>query len=292
MDASEPPYFDAVLRGEVDLAPFVNPPHSLVDSLANAQLVSMGGPPVNSFYVAFTGHAPYQLDHHLRKALAHAVDRRRLEPSLLSNQIIATGGLVPPGIPGHTPDTALPFDPDLAREHSRRSDHRGPLLIAHPAAVQPSTVPLWESLIHTWREVLELEIENIEITFRDVVRASELVHATLGAWTAGYPDAGYFLHMLLHSRSTSNIQRWSSAQFDQLVDRALAQESSAARLALFHEADRVAVQQECSVIPLFYSRITTLVQPWVHGWSGWAAPEQSLDELTIDERSPRAHGLS
>ena len=98
--------------------------------------------------------------------------------------------------------------------------------------------------------------------------------------------------MLLHSRSSSNSQGWSSAQFDQLVDRALAQESSAARLALFHEADRVAVQQECSVIPLFYTRETALLQPWVHGWGGWAVPEQSFDELTIDERSPRFHGLS
>jgi ABC-type oligopeptide transport system substrate-binding subunit len=143
-----------------------------------------------------------------------------------------------------------------------------------------------------WQEVLHLEIEPVEITIKDVVRTSEIVHAAQAAWMAGYPDPEYFLHSLLHSRSPSNSQRWSSARFDELIDRALAQESSSARLALFHEADRVAVQQECSVIPLFYGRVVALLQPWVHGWWGWAGPWQSFDDLTIDDSSPRAHGLS
>jgi ABC-type oligopeptide transport system substrate-binding subunit len=120
----------------------------------------------------------------------------------------------------------------------------------------------------------------------------ESCHGALEVWVAGYPDPEYFLHSLLHSRSSSNVQHWSSSQFDELIDRALAQDSSAARLALFHEADRVAVQQECSVIPLVYSRLTAWLQPWVHGWWQWAVPWQSFDDLRIDERSPRAHGLS
>jgi len=130
---------------------------------------------------------------------------------------------------------------------------------------------------------LELEIESVDLPIQDLVRTAELAHATMSIWVAGYPDPEYFLHTLLHSRSPSNTQRWSSAPFDELIDRALAQETSATRLALFHEADRVAVQQECSVIPLFYSRITTLLQPWVHGWWQWATPWQNFDDLTIDE---------
>jgi len=239
-------------------------------------------------YVAFTGLPAYRLDRHLRKALAHAVDRRRLEPYLLSNQMTASGGLVPPGLPGHTPDTALPFDPELARESRLRSEHRGPLRLG---LAQTWAAPYWSTLLEMWREVLDVEVESVEIAIQDVIRMSELVHATLGVWVAGYPDPEYYLHMLLHSRSSSNTQNWSSSPFDELIDRALAQETSGARLALFHEADRVAVQQECSVIPLFYSRLTALLQPWVQGWWGWAVPWQSFDDLTVDERSPRAHGL-
>ena len=278
---------DPLSGSDLDVAALIDPPAAAMDAIASGRMVSVGGPPVATQYAAFNGRPPYRLDPHMRKALAHAVDRRRLEPHLLSNQMTASGGFVPPGLPGHTPDTALPFDPELARECRRRSEHRGPLRLS---LSQPWAAPYYATLLAMWREVLELEIESLEIALQDVVRTSELVHGTVGPWVAGYPDPEYFLHTLLHSRSPSNVQRWSSSHLDELIDRALAQESSAARMGLFHEADRVAVQQECAVIPLFYSRITALIQPWVHGWWGWAAPWQSFDELTIDERSPRAHG--
>jgi ABC-type oligopeptide transport system substrate-binding subunit/class 3 adenylate cyclase len=280
---------DALLSREVDVAATINPPAAAVDAIASGELVSVAGPPMTTFYFAFSDLPPYRLDPHLRKALAHAVDRRSLEPYLLINQMTASGGLVPPGLPGHTPDTVLPFDPALARECRRRSEHRGPIRLAF---AQTFLARYWSALLAMWRDVLEIEIESVEIPLQDVVRMSEYAYGVMGPWTAGYPDPEYFLHLLLHSRSAGNFQRWSSSHLDELIDRALAQESSAARLALFHEADRVAVQQECAVIPLFYSRLTTWLQPWVHGWWGWATPWQGFDELTIDERSPRAHGLA
>ncbi len=58
------------------------------------------------------------------------------------------------------------------------------------------------------------------------------------------------------------------------------------------EADRLAVQEECAMIPLMYARISALLQPWVHGWWSWGVPWQSYDELQIDERSPRFTGPS
>jgi ABC-type oligopeptide transport system substrate-binding subunit len=274
---------DALSRRDVDVAAQIDPPAAAMDAIASGRIVSVVGPPVVTHWVAFTNRPPYQLDPLLRKALAHSVDRRRLEPYLFSNQMTASGGLVPPGVIGHTPDTALPFDPELARECHRRSEHRGPLRFA---LAQPWAARYWSTLLATWREVLELEVESVDIALRDVVRSSELFHGTMGVWVAGYPDPEYFLHTLLHSRSPIN-ESWSSSLFDELIDRALAQESSAARLALFHEADRFAVQQECSVIPLFYGRATALLQPWVQGWWEWAAPWQRFDELRIDERSPR-----
>jgi ABC-type oligopeptide transport system substrate-binding subunit len=275
---------DALLRGEADVAATLNPPNTALDAIASGRLVSVAGPPVTTFYVAFSGVPPYQMDLYLRKALAHAVDRRRLEPYLLSNHMTASGGLVPPGLLGHTPETALRFDPELARECLRRSEHRGPLRLAMAITWLAS---YWSTVLATWREVLGLEIEPVEVAVPDVVRLSEFAHGILGPWVAGYPDPEYFLHTLLHSRSPSNFQRWSSSNLDELIDRALAQESSAARLTLFHEADRVAVQQECAVIPFFYARVTTWHQPWVHGWWEWATSWQVFDDLTIDERSPR-----
>jgi ABC-type oligopeptide transport system substrate-binding subunit/class 3 adenylate cyclase len=279
---------DALARGEVDAAAQIAPPAAAKDAIDGGWLVSAAGPPVGTWYVAFSGARPYLVDSHLRKALAHAVDRRRLQSELVG-RIPASGGLVPPGLPGHTPGTTLPFDQNLARECRGLSEHVGPLRLAVPPT---AAAPYWSTLLDMWREVLDLEIESTVIEMRDVPRAHASFHGALAGWVALYPDPEYFLHVLLHSRSSANVQRWSSARFDALIDRALVQDSSAARLALFHEADRFAVQEECSVIPLFYNLAVALHQPWVHGWSSWIVPWQRFDELTVDERSPRAHGLS
>jgi len=139
--------------------------------------------------------------------------------------------------------------------------------------------------------VLGLDIRTVLISIEELGRLPEVVHAWLTGWVARNPDPEYFLHMLLHRRSTSKVNRWSSPRFDALVDRALAQATGVARMALFHEADKLAIQEECAVIPLAYNRTTALVQPWVHGWWVWGAPLLSYDDLTIDDRSPRHRGL-
>ena len=278
-----------LLRGEVDLVYPINPTKAAAEAVARKELISAAGAPLMTTYIDFSGGSALAPDIHLRKALAHATDRRLLAQRLSSNQIPAHGGLVPPGIPGHTPDIALPFDPELARRHAQQSSTRGPVLLAR---IKAFPLGIWEPLIECWKSALELDLQTIEVDIRDLERASGVAHASLGVWLAGYPDPEYFLHMLLHSRSSSNTNHWSSPAFDALVDRALAQDVSAARLALFHEADRLAIQTECSVIPLYYTHVTALHQPWLHGWWSWAVPWQSFDELTVDERSPRFDGLT
>ncbi|MDQ6709396.1 MAG: ABC transporter substrate-binding protein, partial [Candidatus Dormibacteraeota bacterium] len=274
---------ESILRKEVDVVtPIILTPDA--DAAINdGRLTTFVTPPIMTSYLAFSGAAATAPDIHLRRALAHATDRGVLAGFLAANQLAAHGGLVPPGLPGHTPDCVLPFDPELARACLQRSSHRGPLRITMPVSW---ALPYIESVIDIWRTNLDLEIERVKIAVQDLFAGTLAGHADLGIWIAGYPDPEYYLHMLLHSRSSSNMSRWSSPAFDALIDRANSQENGAARLALFHEADRMAVQQECSVLPLVYTRVGALLQPWVHGWWAWGVPWMGFDELTIDERSP------
>ncbi len=279
---------DSMLRHEADMVTQVVLTPRVSQAIADGHLKGNVSPPLMTSFLAFNGIASRGPDIHLRRAFAQATDRRALAGYLSANQLIAHGGLVPPGVPGHTPDCALPFDPRLARESLQRSSHRGPFRIAMP----PSwSMPYIDVVLDLWRTHLDLEIDLVEIPVQDLGEYVRAGQAGMGLWIAGYPDPEYFLHMCLHSRSASNLCRWSSPAFDALIDRANAQENGAARLALFHEADRMAVRQECSVIPLVYTQVGALLQPWVHGWWQWGVPWMTFDELTIDERSPRYHGL-
>jgi len=232
----------------------------------------------------FMNLAVQRADLHLRRALAYATDRSRLERLLVPGQMIATGGLVPPGLPGHTPDIAPRFDADLARESLRRSAHRGQLRVAVAIGWR---APYVDALVDCWREVLGLTVSLEEDVIARYIQFYDWAHVALDHWMAGYPDPEYYLHGRLHSRSPLNHGRWSYPAFDDLVDRALLERTGSRRLALFHEADRVAVVDQHVVIPLAYAQQAVLVRGWVHGWWEWGAPWMSFDDLTIDERSPR-----
>jgi class 3 adenylate cyclase/ABC-type transport system substrate-binding protein len=273
----------ALARDDVDVvaANFNDP---ALRAASDPDTVVVMGAPVQSLMVVFGSGPNFQPDPAMRRAIARATNRDLLEPFLLLGQTIATGGLVPPGLAGHTPDVALRFEPDLARRHLAESSHHGPLNVAIVTELRPLYA---DALIQAWREVLGLEIRVIEVPAPRIGTFTEFAHLMLYPWMAHYPDAEYFLRVLFHSASPTNTFGWSHPQFDDLIDRALAERTGAGRLGLFHQADRLVVQDQCEVIPLVYGRPVALLKPCVRGWWEWGAPQMPFDGLSIDESSPR-----
>ena len=55
-------------------------------------------------------------DVRVRRAFALGTDREQLANEMADFDLLSyTGGLVPPGVPGHSPGIALPYDPSQAR---------------------------------------------------------------------------------------------------------------------------------------------------------------------------------
>lgn len=287
--ASRTDALQRLLRGELDVAIHYGSPDA-GEAVSKQQLVRTLGSLAATAFISFRRLSPNPLDVHMRRALAFATDRSVFASELGANEIAATGGLVPPGLPGHTADAALPFRPDLARQCRSQSEHRGPVHVLVGGSRERSA--LWDPIFEKWIEVLEIAVER-EVLPAGVREEEDPAfgHAVVLQWIADYPDPLNLLYMVLHSKSSSNRVGWTSPEFDALIDQALEQQASSPRLALFHEADRLAVQRECSVIPLYYLCDVALHQPWVHGWWMSAAPSLRFDDLTIDHDSPRAKGL-
>ncbi len=208
----------------------------------------------------------------VRRALAHAIDGAELEPALPPLHVLATGGVVPPMLQGHTPEIALRYEPESARALL----DAGPLTA--PLTIEDTTGQPLDGVVRAvttmWRETLGIEIAHAPWEEAAIV---------LRGWMPGYPDPEYYLRLLFHSEAQDNTTHFRHAPYDELIERARAEPDGRLRLELFHAADRMVVAEQVAAIPLTYSRSGLLVKPWVHGWWEYGKSWASFADLVVDD---------
>jgi peptide/nickel transport system substrate-binding protein/oligopeptide transport system substrate-binding protein len=241
------------------------------------------GSPAWSAYIRFDHTHPVAGNVELRRALAHAIDRDALAAVCPANLVVATGGVVPPALQGHTPDIALRYDPDLARAELAASGFDGELELAG--------MMVWEEILSTiarsWEDVFGARVRVRDWSWRaeEAMEAggrADSAYLRVTGWFPGYPDPEYFLRLLFHSDSRTNEGGFSDAAFDDLIERARRERDGRTRLELFHEADRVAVVERVACIPLVYGRNVAYVKPWVHGWWEFGKSSSSFADLVVE----------
>jgi ABC-type oligopeptide transport system substrate-binding subunit len=219
-------------------------------------------PEMATFYVAFdVGRPPFD-DVRVRRAFVLATDRERLADVVLRGYgSPATGGFVPPGMPGRSAGIGLPYDPGQARQLLAEAGYSGghgfPVV---KALVPEAKVPQSKYLRAQWRESLGVDIpwESMEWSrFRDRMDR-EPPHLFLVAWGADYPDPNNFLR----ESSFWDHTRWQNKVYNILVEKARRLTDQGKRMELYQEADRILVE-EAPIMPLIYSRQGLLVKPWV-----------------------------
>jgi ABC-type oligopeptide transport system substrate-binding subunit/class 3 adenylate cyclase len=239
------------------------------------------GPAAWSGYLAFNHLLEPTSNLDLRRALAHAVDREAVASAVPVNMVLATGGIVPPALQGHTPDIALRFDPVLAKDHLSRSGFTGQLGIAG----LDDDRQLLDVVAESWRSTLGIDAEVRTWTVAEaakVRRPTEIAPVYFTGWLPGYPDPEYYLRLLFQSDSRTNEGGFSSSAFDDLIERARQERLDRSRLELFHEADRMAVADRVAVIPLVYGRSLAILKPWVRGWWEFGKSSSNYADLEID----------
>jgi len=244
------------------------------------------GSPSWSAYIRFDHTHPIAGNQELRRALAHAIDREALAAACPANLVVATGGVVPPALQGHTPDIALRYDPDLARAYLDRSGFDGPLELAG--------MMVWDEILGaiagSWREVFGDRVSASSWSWREeeameVGERIETAPIRITGWLPGYPDPEYYLRLLFQSTSRTNEGGFADPVFDELIEAARQERSDRGRLERFHEADRYAVAERVAVIPLVYGRSTAFVRPDVRGWWEFGKSSANFADLVVERPS-------
>jgi oligopeptide transport system substrate-binding protein len=222
-----------------------------------------------TFYLAFRVDRPPFDNPRVRQAFACAVDRVALaEECFRGQRLPATGGFVPPSMPGHSPGIGLAYDPDLARRLMGEAGYPAgqgfpAVTLVYSGGSQGERVV--SHLLSAWREYLCVGLDALSLDWAAFVerRARDPAELTLSGWGAGYPDPDNFLRVVFHSTEGSNYPRWRNAHFDALVEEATWVTDQAERMELYRQADRMLVAEEAVILPLSYGCGRMLVKPWV-----------------------------
>jgi oligopeptide transport system substrate-binding protein len=217
-------------------------------------------PALRTTYLGFDVSRPPFDDPRVRRAFVLATDRETLPDALGGYHSPAAGGFIPPGMPGHSPEIGLSYDPDGARQLLAAAGYPGgsgfPVVdsLALPGYALQSTY-----LQEQWQEVLEVEIiwELMELARFLHKLEREPPRMFLVDWLADYPDPDNFLRVFIRRRT-----RWRNNDYDRLVAEARGVLDPGERMRLYQQADRI-LAEEAPIVPLLYDRFHLLVKPWV-----------------------------
>jgi len=208
-------------------------------------------------------HPPFD-DPRVRRAFVLAADRQAIADLIGGGEFSpGTGGLVPPGMPGHSPGIGLPYDPEGARQLLAEAGYPGgqgfPDLVAWTIVSRHWFA--FEHLQAQWRETLGVEVALVSVD--DDVLWNRQIANLPPVWflveVAPFPDPYDFLG---RGEGLRHQTRWRNEAFDKLVGQARRSPDQGERMRLYGQAERILVQ-EAAIVPLFYPRWCFLLKPWV-----------------------------
>ena len=224
-------------------------------------------------------------DKRVRQALSLSIDREAMIHGLYGGAAFLQNGVVPPGFPGV--DASIPppkFDPAQAQALLAAAGYPGgkgmqPIDISATEA-QKNELTYYADQFH---RVLGMNVSvNIveRATFIRAMNAGQVPLFPWG-WTMDYPDPATFLHDMWYGSSPYNRARWKNAEYDALIDKALTTPDEAARYALYHQAERIIVD-DYGMVPLVVPASVGLRKPNVQHVTLTPFGFSRFNSITID----------
>ncbi len=227
-----------------------------------------------TYYYGFNNKkAPFD-DVRVRKALSYAIDRDIITGAILGQGQKPAYFLTPEITAGFTP--VMPAYGKLTQKE--RVEEAKKLLAeagydqAHPLKftllynTSENHKKIATAVQSMWKKSLgvDISLENQEWkTFLDTRRDGNY-DVTRAGWCGDYNEASTFLS-LMQSNNSSNDQKYASAEYDSLMDKAMNATSDEERSKLYTEAEKV-LARDMPLAPIYQYVTSRLVSPTVGGY--------------------------
>ncbi|MFJ3928331.1 ABC transporter substrate-binding protein [Streptomyces sp. NPDC090022] len=202
-----------------------------------------------------------------RLAVSYAIDRAKIAKSLYQGYQKPASSIVPPALPDSYQEglcaSCLAPDPAKARELAKA----GGLTPGTRLTLAFNTGVGHEDWIQAvgkqLEDVLGIVVEVKGLPFPELLEKEHAPDATglfRYSWGADYPTPDNYLFPMLHSSSIAkedngtvggdNTGRYSNPEFDKVIEQARATKDEAARIALYKQAEKIAMD-DMALIPTF-----------------------------------------
>ena len=226
------------------------------------------------FYIFNTTEEPFD-NVNIRKAFAMAIDRQAIVEKITQGGQLPAHGFVPPGIKGESdeyrkevPDTY--FDENL--EEAKKLLEQGmkekgyttlpEVTLIHNSDDNHKKIAL--AIADMWKNNLgvTVKVQNQEWGVFLKNRTDLNYQVARSGWGADYNDPMTYIDMWT-SNGGNNDTGFKNEEYDKLVKDAYATSDNAKRMELMSKAEKILVEENQVVMPIYYYSSVSLVKPWV-----------------------------
>jgi ABC-type transport system substrate-binding protein/class 3 adenylate cyclase len=266
------------LQGEFDARPVALAPTAATRAAKEADdMVIQSATGMGTLYLGFHAARPPLDDVRVRRALGHALDRGRLLAAGRLRHEPASGGIVPPTMPGHSHRLAPAFDPERARSLLAEAGYpegRGldELVIVHEEVFD------FGKGVGQQLAAVGVRSRAEEVPFPDIETAiEERAHIWAWGWTADYPDP----RAMLEPFQTQMPWLYWDEQLGALLAEAASLRDQDARLRCYREFERLWIGEHAALVPVSYPRQASWLRPWIEGTWVNAMATSTLAEAVV-----------
>ncbi len=218
-------------------------------------------------------------NYNARMAIAHAFDKSYITEVVLGNGSSAVDFLVPRGFVydqnGIDFREAYPygwhhFDVVKAKNYWQKAKRELQFetvslnFLAYDSAVSKRVAEYIKNQLEDNLPGLKVALDLQPYQKKVTLSKSGQFDIEYSGWSPEYPDAQTFLD-IWGSRSPDNDAGYDSAQYDDLLKQASAVADLETRTQLLQEAERLLIEEDCALVPLYQRGLAYLLSPHVDG---------------------------
>ena len=193
----------------------------------------------------------------VRRALARAIDKDEIVREIRRSGERPAGALIPPGsIGGYASPQGLPRDHEAARRELAEAGFPGGAglpVIEFLYGRDSGHDLIAQAIKRTWERELGLSIELAQVeskVFGERVQNGRYM-VSRASWFGDYGDPTTFLDISRRGNN-NNDRKFDSEEFEALMSAAQAERDPARRTAILGDAERLIVERELPLIPVFH----------------------------------------